>query len=120
MSDAECIPLEICLLRVVQIVVKGTTNNIALAPSFSNGMHDWLAEALKGRKADANVESFLLNNVVRNANVVLNTSDLSRVRLTRGGVKMTFDLTAKTPPEVWLEDGDVIEIPEIGEGAAQK
>jgi len=42
---------------------------------------------------------------------------LSRVRLTRGGVKHTFDLTTDPAPDVWLEDGDAIEIPELG-GAA--
>jgi hypothetical protein len=26
-------------------------------------------------------------------------------------------LTANPPPDVWLEDGDVIEIPELGEAA---
>ena len=77
----------------------------------------WLLEALKGRKADTAVHSFLLNDVVRDANVLLNTWDLSRVRLTRGGVKHTFDLTTDPAPDVWLEDGDAIEIPELG-GAA--
>jgi hypothetical protein len=37
------------------------------------------------------------------------------VQLIRGGAKMTFDLTTKSAPIVWLEDGDVIEILELGE-----
>jgi hypothetical protein len=39
------------------------------------------------------------------------------VRLKRGGTNTTFDLTANPRPEVLLEDGDVIEIPELGEAA---
>jgi len=128
-SKEETIVLNTCLLRVVRIVVKGTARDIALVPEYANvhpyflrpsgrnELADWLVEALNGRNADTVVQSFLLDIVVHNANVLLNTSDLSRVRLTRHGAKMTFDLTAKRPPEVWLEDGDVIEIPELGEEA---
>jgi hypothetical protein len=32
-------------------------------------------------------------------------------------VKLTFDLTTQPAPDVWLEEGDVMEIPELGEGA---
>jgi ankyrin repeat protein len=131
LSQADVIALNKYLLRTVHRVSRDGTNDIALSPSL--GVLDqtsfmpfrgnlttdlgtnWLAEALKGRKADTVVRSFLLNAVVRDANVLLNTWDLTRVRLKRGGAKMTFDLTANPPPDVWLEDGDVIEIPELGE-----
>ncbi len=126
--SAEEDALNTCLFRMVRIIVKGTTNDVAVEwrsrfhPPGSviiiNGkLPDWKVKALKERKADIWVESVLLNTVVHQANVLLNTSDLSRVHLTRGGAKMTFDLTTKTPPEVWLEDGDVIEIPELGQAA---
>jgi ankyrin repeat protein len=134
LSAADVTALNKCLLRTVQVISQGHTNDLALVPSFADAaaaenMHlvlpqmfldlrtDWCAEVLKGRKSDTVVRSFLLSAVVRDANVLLNTWDLSRVRLTRGGAKMTFDLTANPPPDVWLEDGDVIEIPELGEGA---
>jgi ankyrin repeat protein len=134
LSDSELAVLNKCLLRTVQVIAQGHTNVIALVPCIA-GEHEaiqyfdelpvdildvhtaWLAEALKGRKADNVVRSFLLNKVLRDENVLLNTWDLSRVRLTRGATKMTFDLTANPPPDVWLEDEDVIEISELGESA---
>jgi ankyrin repeat protein len=145
LSDEERTALEKCLVRTVQVIAQSHTTDIALVPpiatyiqsrspgpGFGGGgggggrfpalivmdVHEgWLLEALKGRKADTAVPSFLLNDVVRDANVLLNTWDLSRVRLTRGGAKHTFDLTTDPAPDVWLEDGDVIEIPELGEAA---
>jgi hypothetical protein len=125
--------LDRCLTRTVQVVSLGRTNYLALAPSFADSSRslsvnysfssaaldmntNWLADALKGRKADTLVRAFLLDKVVRDENVLLNTWDLSRVRLKRGGATTTFDLTTNPAPSVWLEDGDVIEISELGEG----
>jgi ankyrin repeat protein len=133
LSATDTTALNKCLWRTARVVVQGKTNDVTLVPSFANAAaakgfrfewrqavldarSDWLGEALNGRKVDTIVRSFLLNKVVRDANVLVSTWDLSRVQLTRGGAKMTFDLTAKPPPEVWLENGDVIEIPELPEG----
>jgi len=121
-----------CLLREVRVISKDHTNALGLVPSLVDAEHaenmnyhlpyvpldtstNWLSDVLKGRKVDTVVRSFLLNSVVRDANVLLNTWDLSRVQLIRGSAKMTFDLTANPAPDVWLEEGDVIEIPEFGE-----
>jgi hypothetical protein len=129
LSPEDVAGLNKCLLRKVKIISQGHTNELALLPCFADAAQnkmfnysgnsarpdmqlDGVAEAVK---TDTVVRSFLLNNVVRDANVLLNTWDLSRARLTRGGVKTMFDLTANPPPDVWLENGDVIEIPEIGE-----
>jgi ankyrin repeat protein len=133
LSEADVDGLNKCFLRTVRIITQGHTNDIALLPPFASAVRaqqmnfrlpqaevdthipDWLAEALKRKKADILVRSFSLYNVVRDDNVLLNTWDLSKVRLTRGGAKTTFDLTSNPPPDVWLEEGDVIEIPELGE-----
>jgi ankyrin repeat protein len=133
LSQVDVTALDKCLLRTVQLVAQGRTNVIALMPALSvinqtrympmggtltpDSETNWLTESLHGRKADTVVRSFDLNTVVRNSNVLLNTWDLSRVRLNRGGAKMTFNLTSNQPPNVWLEDGDVIEISQLGEGA---
>jgi ankyrin repeat protein len=123
-----------CLLRTVRIIAKGHTHAIELLPSLATaddkgrnirmpqGFLDTsyperVAEALNSKKADILVRSLFLNNVVGDENILLNTWDLSRVRLKRGGTNTTFDLTANPRPEVLLEDGDVIEIPELGEAA---
>jgi ankyrin repeat protein len=133
LSQADVTALNKCLVRTVRLAAKGQTNRIALAPSLGVANQtsytpyhgtltpdletNWLTESLHGPKPDAVVRSFELNTVVRSSNVLLNTWDLSRVRLTRGGVKLTFDLTTQPAPDVWLEEGDVMEIPELGEGA---
>ncbi|HEY3864041.1 MAG TPA: ankyrin repeat domain-containing protein [Verrucomicrobiae bacterium] len=135
LTDEEVTNLNICLTRVVRIVVKGTTNVIALVQSpqlateqsyaeiidpVQGSRSAWLTNALHGRKADLVVGSFILSEVVRRGNVLLNTSDLSRVRLTRGGTNFIFNLTTNSPACAWLEDGDLIEIPDLGESAAAK
>jgi hypothetical protein len=134
LSAEDVTGLNKCLLRSVRIIAKGHTHDIELLPSLANaddkGMNiqmpqafldtsqpERLTEALKSGKADALVRSLFLNNVVCDDNILLNTWDLSRVRLKRGGTNTTFDLTANPRPEVLLEDGDVIEIPELGEAA---
>ena len=134
LSLADVTALNKCLLRGVQVISQGHTNDIVLLPSLSDTAaaqqqnylgdvtplavrFDGMAETLKAKKADTVVRSFLLNKVANAGSVLLNTWDLSRVRLTRGRDKMTFDLTSNPPPDVWLENGDVIEIPELGQAA---
>jgi hypothetical protein len=84
--------------------------------------------------------TFLLREVVQQANVLLLSSDLSRVKVTRNGVDMQYDLdelearaarrgggggggggggragglfgSNNNSPDLWLRDGDIIEIPE--------
>jgi hypothetical protein len=60
-----------------------------------------------------------LKSVIEQAHVLLLSSDLSRVKVTRqeseaGGKPqvLEFNLESQPPPNVTLEDGDVIEIPE--------
>jgi hypothetical protein len=61
--------------------------------------------------------SFWLYDVVQGANVILTSSDLSRVKVTLADAgkrtEMVFDLRTNNPANgLWLRDGDVIEIPE--------
>ena len=78
--------------------------------------------------------TFLLSEVVQQANVLLLSSDLSRVKVIRHGVEMSYDIerlldrsgprggggggrggrftSNNNPSYLWLRDGDVIEIPE--------
>lgn len=60
-----------------------------------------------------------LRSVVLNSGLLLTSSDLSRTKVTRqdaagGRREWTFDLTQSIPEEqdLWLRDGDVIEVPE--------
>lgn len=90
-----------CLRRTVQVVVQGKTNQ--LTPT----------SVLDPEKSKLN--SFYLNDVLWGSGVLLSTSDLTQVKVTRvardgrpGGVR-TLD---GTRTKLWLRDGDVIEVPE--------
>jgi len=105
-----------CLSRKVSISVKAKTNSVdLLAPS------NWVmpvGESLPSRYQAA--ETFWLNQTVKRSGLLLTSSDLSRVAVRRLDIETgssqewTFDLT-KEPSvgnDLWLRDGDVIEVPE--------
>ena len=135
-----------CLQRHVQIVVKGQTTKLTLVPPI-----DLLHRTLPGLPGagiaqevpvEKTLDTFSLNEVVHQANVLLLSSDLTRVKVTRHGQEMQYNLvppppennnpnrppgvqiampppggvrTHPTPPDsadLWLRDGDLIEIPE--------
>jgi ankyrin repeat protein len=122
-----------CLLRKVELVVDGQSTKLTLLPAimqwyyFAGSMGGWgrqgpfalssvFTSILDGEKP---LFSFDLNQVVHQANVLRISSDLSRVKVTRRGadihaqpVVMEFNLEAQPPPNIQLQDGDVIEIPE--------
>ena len=97
-----------CMLRNVQVVVKSEATNVKLLPQSSMA---YLASAMK------------LNPV---RNVLRSTSDLSRLRITRRADpainqpagELTVDLEAfqrnnkQQWDDLWLRDGDIIEVPE--------
>jgi ankyrin repeat protein len=112
-----------CLQRNVEIRVKEQTIRVTLVPEppFAGEFKDQFnfPDPNPGA-ADVRVHSSShLNFVVRHTNVILASSDLTRVKVRRtdpaSGKKteMTFNLE-KTDPEtdLWLKDGDVIELPE--------
>jgi len=167
-----------CLQRQVQIVVKGQTTKLRLLPGSANqatarqgeGSPDFMSrlEAIRAAGQPTTIErtpganagekilyTFLLREVVQQANVLLLSSDLSRVKVTRHGVDMQYNLdelearagrragaggrgggggggpgvpmppvpariggggggsaSNNNSPDLWLRDGDVIEIPE--------
>jgi len=137
LSESERDTLGKCLLRKVKVVVKGQTAQLALLPSIVqtysctaagwSGGDTWflsgpnplspsLIGTLNGQTVLCN---FDLNQVMHQANVLLISSDLSRVKVTRHGSNagespqvLDFNLETQPPPDVSLQDGDVIEIPE--------
>lgn len=112
-----------CLAREVEIVVKGEMTKVKLIPDLSDartGGHVKVNLFSRSRPGYiVEKPSFWLDNVVHSANVILASSDLTRVkvkRVERGSGKMkemVFNLEKMEPnSDLWLEDGDVIEIPE--------
>jgi ankyrin repeat protein len=127
-----------CLGGKVAIVVKGQTNLVELTLRFFHPSERGLADAYSYNihypagfdkphgaiyqmfpELPKGPWSFWLYDVVDAANVILTSSDLSRVKVTRFDaasrkpVQMVFDLEKKDPKnDLWLRDGDVIELPE--------
>jgi ankyrin repeat protein len=117
LSESERGALGKCLLRKVKIIVKGQTTELALLPPIVQ----WYAANNGGISDDANLSASLtgalngarvlydydLNSVVHQANVLLISSDLRRVKVTRresadGGkpLVMAINLEAQPSPDV--------------------
>jgi hypothetical protein len=156
-GEAYCDVLIKCLQRHVQIIVKGQSTKVLLLPSIAPNPGSITIRRLPGSQPipgestpaatppEKTLRTFWLREVVQQANVLLLSSDLSRVKVTRNGVASQYDLApapSRGPgrpvpgmtttsvsyqwslgqpglqsappfsPDLWLRDGDVIEIPE--------
>jgi len=99
-----------CLRRLVFIKVKGQTNELTLAPKRGGSS----GASWKPAETD-----FWLSKHIFRSNLLLSTSDLTRIKvyrmdpITKEKLELTFDLTrSPMPSDLWLLDGDVIEVPE--------
>ena len=86
-----------CVSRKVRLLVRGQTKEIMIYGSY-------LSDTLRDTEARS---------------VLLSSSDLSRIKvkhhdpLTGKTMEFTIDETKASPPnDLWLRDGDVIEVPE--------
>ncbi len=134
LSDAASSTLRKCLAAQVAIMVKGQTNLVTLKPLIYR-RHTMSIYLTSGNADEAGLgfrftappdkpdqqSTFWLYDVMHQANVILTSSDLSRVKVTRKDaatrktIEMTLDLRKQDPNPanaLWLRDGDVIEIPE--------
>jgi len=111
-----------CLERKVEIIVKGQTARMTLGPMVLSpgGMPPLISNIQPPAPVSTGMlPSFRLKEVVNRANVLLASSDTTRVKVKRANPatgqtdEMIFNLD-KTDPntDLWLRDGDVIEIPE--------
>ena len=102
-----------CLTRNIALVVNGQTNQLTVAPRYEVDARSGLfKDFLTG-------ESFWLKAVVLNSKLVLASSDLSRVCVTRrdpatgNSKQIVLDCSeGKASPRLWLRDGDLVEVPE--------
>jgi hypothetical protein len=117
-SEAELANLNKCLSREVQVIIKGRGNKLTVGPRFIfsrvSGIPLSPASINIGLKAPV-----WLKPALRQSNLLLASSDLSRVKVTRKdsgtGQKREWVLDCsdgKPAPALWLRDGDVIEVPE--------
>ncbi len=102
-----------CLARQVTVIVKGASTQLKLKPEFA---------VLFGTGDDDQVRlthvSFMLRSVLDNSKLVRVSSDLTRVKVTRVDPETkkkqewVIDATNPTESDLWLRDGDVIDVPE--------
>lgn len=101
-----------CLTRTVEIVVKGQAAKVTIGPKF---------ESLENSSSPGYVTtgaSLWLRPVLYGSNLLLASSDLARVKVTRaepGAGKLrewVLDCSSDKSPEFWLCDGDVVEVPD--------
>lgn len=103
-----------CLSREVQVVISGQATKLVLGPTLIlfGGTQPPIAQITT--KAP-----LWLKPALRLSNLLLASSDLSRVKVTRTdkatGRKREWVLDCSDPkpaPAFWLRDGDIIEVPE--------
>ena len=123
-SQVELANIKKCLTRHIEIIVKGQTNAITLAPKFDTGAFLNMAHGPTGPEISAITEvSFWLGPVLRQSNLILASSDLSQVKVTRpdpatGKARVwTVDYSGLSQnnfnaDDLWLRDGDVVKVPE--------
>ncbi|MGC3960253.1 MAG: ankyrin repeat domain-containing protein [Verrucomicrobiota bacterium] len=101
-----------CLTRTVEIVVKGQAAKVTIGPKF---------ESLENNSMPCYVTtgaSLWLRPVLYGSNLLLASSDLARVKVTRTEPaarkprEWVLDCSSDKSPEFWLRDGDVIEVPD--------
>jgi ankyrin repeat protein len=109
--------LKTCLTRQVEIVIKGQATKITLGPEVSASRRP--VRYGSAPEKDVTKGTLWLKPALLNSKLVLASSDLSRVKVTRldpvTGQKREWVVDCsdgKPAPDLWLRDGDVIEVPE--------
>jgi ankyrin repeat protein/N-acetylneuraminic acid mutarotase len=136
-SAAQLSNFKKCLTRQVEIVIKGQATRLTLAPQISGlpekqeatnappsvaSTFEERLKAISARNAPGpliRLTPFWLKPVLLQSKLVLTSSDLRHVKVTRhdaaGGQDHEWVVdcsTASPAPDFWLRDGDKIEVPE--------
>jgi len=115
LTDQTVSALKNCVSRRVTIRIKGEDTPLTLAPGFVQTTMMSHAGEYDFRFTSA---SFMLRSVLDNSKLVRVSSDLSRVKVTRidpetkKKAEWTIDCTNPSEADLWLRDGDVIDVPE--------
>ena len=95
--------------REVEVIIKGKATKIILAPKI---------EYKENVESFSPFASFWLKPVLMDSHLLLTSSDLSRVKVSRRDPKTgqklewVIDCSGSKAPDLWLRAGDVIEVPE--------
>jgi ankyrin repeat protein len=114
LTDQEASSLIKCVSRQVVVKIKGESTTLKLAPEL-NVLNNGPIPHGRWQKVCA---SFMLRSVLDNSKLLRVSSDLSRVKVTRHDpvtkktVEWIVDCTSPDQANLWLRDGDLIEVPE--------
>ncbi|HWD92732.1 MAG TPA: ankyrin repeat domain-containing protein [Verrucomicrobiae bacterium] len=114
LSDQEAASLIKCLSRQVTVKIKNESTTLKLAPTLDSVTNPSRPNG-RWRLVRA---SFMLRSVLDNSKLLRVSSDLSRVKVTRHDsvtkktMEWVVDCTDWKQSDLWLRDGDVIEVPE--------
>jgi ankyrin repeat protein/N-acetylneuraminic acid mutarotase len=124
-SRTELANLMKCLTRQVEIVINGQATNITLTPQINLEGEEIKAGGTLREPVIVPGEAFWLKPVLLQSKLVLTSSDLRHVKVTRhhpaSGQQREWvvDCSEAGPaPDFWLRDGDKIEVPEKSAASA--
>jgi hypothetical protein len=113
-SSNELASVSKCLSRQVTVLVKAERKTIRLAPDIV-----FNANEVRGYLLFKTHTPFFIKPALRESNLLLSSCDLSHVKVTRNdpksGRKLEWIVDCSNPnyaPDLWLKDGDVIEVPD--------
>jgi cytohesin len=126
LSTNELFTLKNCLTRHLQISVKGQITNIVITPQVKElvpGSREYPLSSYGAKMEPAVIllkfEPFMLWPVLKDSKLLLASSDLSHIKVKRRDTTtgkmhewMVDCSNPQAPPNLWLRDGDVIEVPE--------
>ena len=126
LSTNELFTLKNCLTRHLQISVKGQSTNIVITPQVRElvpGSWEYPLSSYGAKMEPAvsllKFEPFMLWPVLKDSKLLLASSDLSHIKVKRRDTttgkmhEWIVDCSnPQAPPNLWLRDGDVIEVPE--------
>ncbi len=111
-----------CVSRTITISINNTNVAFQLAPVFVVPQRgtpmDFYGEFLSPVEAGRRLVSFMVRSVLDQSKLIRFSSDLSRVKVTRRDAatgktqSWVLDCSGGNLPDLWLRDGDVIEVPE--------
>jgi len=118
-STNEWLNLQKCLSRNVEVIVKGKPTKVTLAAEIPVNHSGVLSVQTFPPSTIKTKVPFWIKPALRKTNLLLASSDLSHVKVTRiepkTGKKREWVLDcsdSKPAPDFWLREGDVIEVPD--------
>jgi hypothetical protein len=116
LGDLQMANLKQCLTRKVRVIVKGQPSTLSLTPKIQL---QTVQGAVSGVASIISLTPFWIKPALRSSDLLLSSSDLAHIKVKRTdpatGQKNQWIVDCsdgKPAPDLWLRDGDIIEVPE--------